>query len=81
MRSAERQVALPREECRSRRRSRLHSRGPFRSRFLNVLAGVVKQADDVMVIEIVKREAADPSNPHEPRSTEKAQLMRYGRLG
>lgn len=46
-----------------------------------MLAGVVQQPDDVMVVERVEREAPGPADPHEPRGAQEAQLVRNGRLG
>jgi len=45
-----------------------------------MLARVVEQADYVMVIETVEREAADPPNSDEASRTKKAQLVRHSRL-
>ena len=49
--------------------------------FLDVLAGVVKQSDDVMVVEVVERKAADPPNPYQSGCAKKAQLMGHCGLG
>jgi hypothetical protein len=50
-------------------------------RLFDVTTGVVQQADDVMVIERVEREAAGAPDSYETRGSQQAKLMGYGRLG
>ena len=46
-----------------------------------MFAGVVKQSDDVMVVERVVGEPPGPPHAHEPCGTQQSQLMGHGRLG
>jgi hypothetical protein len=48
------------------------------SRLFDVFARVMEQADDVMVVEAVEREAANPPYSDEPGRAKKAQLVRDG---
>lgn len=50
-------------------------------RLLDMFAGVVHQADNVMVIERVVRETTCAPDAHEPGRAQQAQLMRDGRFG
>ena len=72
-RRGRRRERASRRRCRSRRRSRV--------RLLDVLAGVVQQADDVVVVERVERDAAGAAHAHEPRGAQQTQLVRDGRFG
>ena len=49
--------------------------------FFDVFPGVVKQPDDVMVVERVVGEPPGPPHAHEPGGTQQSQLMGHGRLG